>query len=220
MRILIAEDDDALRERLVAVFSRAFYLPETATNGEDAEFLGITEQFDAVVLDLGLPMVDGLTILRRWREAGIDTPVLCLTARDTWRDKVAGLRAGADDYLGKPFEAEELLARIEALIRRTYGRSEPNLRIGPVEIDLARRMVCYNCQDIDLTAMEFRTLHYLAINAGRVVGQEELIQHIYSQDVELASNVVEVIVSRIRKKLFTELITTRRGHGYIVSAEH
>lgn len=216
MRVLIAEDDDALRDRLLAVLNRALYLTDIATDGEEAEYMGLNEAFDAIVLDLGLPVIDGLTVLRRWREAGMKTPVLCLTARDTWRDKVEGLRAGADDYLGKPFESEELLARIEALIRRTHGRAAPHIQIGQIEIDPARRTVRYEGNDVDLTAMEFRALQYLAVNAGRVVSQDELIQHIYSQEVELTSNVVEVIISRIRKKLYPDLVLTRRGHGYLI----
>lgn len=217
MKILVAEDDDALRARIATILKRGYYLAEETDNGEDALFLGEQEQFDVIVLDLGLPVLDGLTVLRRWRERGTTTPVLVLTARDTWRDKVDGLRAGADDYLGKPFEGEELLARIEALIRRAYGRAEPVLNMGRLEIDPAQRVVRFDGANIDLTAMEFRLLHYLVLNAGKVIGQEELIQHIYSQDIELNSNVIEVIVSRLRKKIYQNIIQTKRGHGYVVS---
>lgn len=217
MKILVAEGDDALRARIVTILKRGYYLAEETDNGEEALFLGEQEQFVAIVLDLGLPVLDGLTVLRRWREQRITTPVLVLTARDTWRDKVDGLRAGADDYLGKPFEGEELLARIEALIRRAYGRAEPVLNMGRLEIDPAQRGVRFDGANIDLTAMEFRLLHYLVLNAGKVIGQEELIQHIYSQDIELNSNVIEVIVSRLRKKIYQNIIQTKRGHGYVVS---
>ena len=219
MRILIAEDDDALRVRLTEVMTRALYLVDGTGCGEIARHLGEAECYDAIVLDLGLPVLDGMSILRSWREAGVTAPVLVLTGRDTWRDKVDGLRSGADDYLGKPFESEELLARLEALIRRAHGRATPMLCFAGVELDPAQRIVRCDGHEVALTAMEYRTLHYLGGNAGRVIAQDELIEHIYSQEVELGSNVVEVIVSRIRRKLGAQVIRTRRGHGYLVPVD-
>lgn len=216
MRVLIAEDDDALRKRLVKTFQQALYIVDEAADGLEAQHLGEVEPYDAIVLDLGLPVVDGLTVLERWRAAGISAGVIVLTARDTWREKVIGLRAGADDYLTKPFHSEELLARVEALVRRTHQRAAAILEVGPFSIDPAARRVLRDGEEIELTAQEFRMLQYLALNAGRVVPQDELIQHIYAQEIELNSNVVEVIMSRIRKKLDAPLIETRRGLGYVI----
>jgi two-component system OmpR family response regulator len=218
MRILVAEDDEALRRRLVSILIASSYVIDEAANGEDAEYLGESGDYAAIVLDLGLPGRDGLTVLRHWRAAGVNAPVLVLTARDTWRDRVEGLRSGADDYLGKPFEGEELLARIEALIRRSRGRAGATVRLGEVEIDPARRLVRHRGEDVTLTALEFRTLHYLGANAGRVVSQAELMEHIYSQDAEHGSNVVEVVISRLRRKIAPGVIETRRGLGYVAPA--
>ena len=173
-----------------------------------------TESYDAVVLDLGLPKLDGLTVLQRWRQGGNHVPVLILTSRDTWREKVAGLRAGADDYLAKPFELEELLARMEALLRRATGHSSPVLKSGPVELDTSSARITMNGNPISLTAQEYRALQYLMQNEGKVVSKAELSEHIYEQVIERDSNVIEVLINHLRNKLAPELIRTRRGLGY------
>ncbi len=214
MRILVVEDDPHVARQVEATLAKAGYVVDVAHDGEEGHFLGETEPYDAVVLDLGLPAVDGLTVLRRWREAGRDVPVLVLTARDTWRDTVTGLRAGADDYLSKPFELEELLARIEALIRRAAGHANPVIACGPIRLDTGTGRVTFKDALVELTALEFRTLSYLMHHAGRVISKTELTEHIYGQDFDRDSNVIEVLINRLRKKLAPELITTLRGRGY------
>ena len=216
MRVLVVEDDTELRGRLVRTLERAQYRVDATGDGREAEFMGATEPYDAIVLDLGLPAMDGLTILHCWRAAGIATPVIVLSARSTWRDRVEGLRHGADDYLVKPFQNEELIARVEALIRRTHGWAKPEIELGDIRIDMGRRQVRYRDEDVDLTGLEFRALAYLGMKAGIVVPQAELIEHVYDRDTELGSNVIEVIISRLRKKLHPSAIVTRRGHGYMV----
>lgn len=215
MRVLVVEDEPQLRARLCRALRAAAYVVEEAAEGEDALHLGLTERYAAIVLDLGLPCMDGLSVLRRWREARTETPVLVLTARDSWRDRVEGLRAGADDYLGKPCQTEELLARVEALIRRSFGRAAATVRLGALEIDPAARRIRHRGEEVPLTAMEFRAIHYLGMSAGRVVSQAELMDHIYGAERERDSNVVEVLVSRLRRKIDPGVIETRRGHGYV-----
>jgi len=190
---------------------------EETDNGEDAYDLGASVRYDGIVLDLGLRGTGGITILKQWRADGISTPVLLTRTHDTWRDRVEGLRAGADDYLGKPFESEELIARLETIIRRSHGKSTSRLTVAGLEIDPAACSVRYRGDEIKLTALEFRTLYYLGLNTDRVVSQSELIEHIYDQEIDLGSNVIEVVVSRIRSKLAPQVIHTRRGHGYVVS---
>ncbi len=214
MRILVVEDDRNVARQLEATLRDAGYAVDLAHDGEEGHFLGDTEPYDAVVLDLGLPIVDGLTVLQRWREAGRSMPVLILTARDTWREKVTGLRAGADDYLAKPFELEELLARIEALIRRASGHASAVLECGPVNLDTATRRVTLAGDLVELTGLEFRTLSYLMHHQGEVISKTELTEHIYSQDFDRDSNVIEVLINRLRKKLGASLIRTHRGQGY------
>lgn len=214
MRILVVEDDRHVARQIEAILRESKYVVDVAHDGEEGHFLGDTEPYDAVVLDLGLPVVDGLTVLRRWREDGRRMPVLILTARDTWREKVTGLRAGADDYLAKPFELEELLARIEALIRRSSGHANPVLEYGPVRLDTTTNRVTLNGGLVELTALEFRTLSYLMHHGGKVISKTELTEHIYEQEFDRDSNVIEVLINRLRKKLGADLIKTHRGQGY------
>lgn len=214
MRLLVVEDDEHLARQLEAALRAAGYVVDVARDGEEGHFLGDTEPYDAVVLDLGLPTMDGMSVLRRWRNSGRAMPVLILTARDTWPEKVAGLRAGADDYLAKPFEFEEMLARIETLIRRASGHASPVLACGPVRLDTAAKRVTVDGALVELTALEFRALAYLMHHREKVVSKTELTEHIYSQDFDRDSNVIEVLINRLRKKLGVDLIRTRRGHGY------
>ena len=214
MRILVVEDDTHISRQIKTALDRAGYAVDVAHDGEEGHFLGDTEPYDAVVLDLGLPMMDGLTVLRNWRQDGHSMPVLILTARSTWRDTVAGLREGADDYLKKPFELEELLARIEALIRRSSGNANPLLTCGSVELDTGTNRVLYEGFPVELTALEFRTLSYLMHHKGEVISKTELTEHIYGQDFDRDSNVIEVLINRLRKKLSSQFIKTRRGLGY------
>ena len=208
------EDDQQVARQIEATLRHAGYVIDVAHDGEDGHFLGDTEPYDAVVLDLGLPIVDGLTVLQRWRQEGRNMPVLILTARDTWPEKVTGLRAGADDYLAKPFEPEEMLARLEALIRRASGHASPVLECGPVKLDTNTSRVTLSGAPVALTALEYRTLSYLMHHGAKVVSKTELTEHIYDQDFDRDSNVIEVLINRLRKKLGARLIKTRRGQGY------
>ncbi|HWS05953.1 MAG TPA: response regulator transcription factor [Burkholderiaceae bacterium] len=214
MRILLVEDDATLRAQLRTALIEAAYVVDETDNGRDAHFLGDTEAFDAVVLDLGLPQLDGLSVLRRWRDAGRAMPVLILTARDAWNEKVAGIDAGADDYLTKPFHMEELLARVRALIRRASGQASPVLRCGAVTLDTRSSRVTVDGQPVTLTSHEYKVLDYLMHRPGTVVSRTELTEHIYAQDHDRDSNTIEVFVGRLRKKLPAELIETVRGLGY------
>jgi two-component system OmpR family response regulator len=214
VRILIAEDELVLAEQLSASLRDAGYAVDVAADGERAEFLGRTEGYDAVILDLGLPEMDGLTILRRWREAGLATPVLVLTARGAWHEKVQGIDGGADDYVAKPFQIEEVLARLRALIRRSSGQVTPELRVGAVVLDPRGARVTVDGVAVKLTSHEFRVLSYLMHHRGRIVSQGELTEHIYSQGFDRDSNTVEVFIARLRRKVGGSLIETVRGMGY------
>lgn len=214
MRLLVVEDDPDLSEQLVDALRDAGYAVDLTRDGEEAEFLGETEPYDAVVLDLGLPGVDGMTILERWRDSGRSMPVLILTARDRWSDKVAGIDAGADDYLAKPFRVEELLARLRALIRRSGGFASPVIEIGPISIDTRSSRVTLDGAAVKLTGQEYRLLAYMAHNLGKVVSRTELTEHLYDQDFDLDSNTIEVFVGRLRRKLGADVIETVRGLGY------
>ena len=214
MRILLVEDDPTLRAQLRTGLHEAGYAVDEADNGRDAHFLGDTEAFDAVVLDLGLPVLDGLSVLKRWRSAGRAVPVLILTARDNWSEKVAGIDAGADDYLTKPFHMEELLARLRALIRRAGGLASPLLVCGEVALDTRSGRVSLQGQTVALTSHEYKVLEYLMHRPGAVVSRTELTEHIYARDFERDSNTIEVFVGRLRKKLPPALIETVRGLGY------
>lgn len=216
MRVLVVEDEALLSGQVVAALEEAGYAVDCASDGESAEFLGQTEQYDAVVLDLGLPKVDGLTVLRRWREAGMSVPVLVLTARGSWHETVQGMDGGADDYVAKPFRMEEVLARLRALIRRSSGNAKLEFHCGGVTLDPRLARVTLDGVPVKLTSHEFRVLSYLMHQGGRVVPQSELSEHIYSQDLDRDSNTVEVFVARLRRKLGSAIIETVRGLGYRV----
>lgn len=219
MRVLVVEDEDRIRRDLSVQLKNAGYVVEEAADGEGAWFRGDTEEFDAVVLDLGLPKMDGLQVLKRWRDAGRDMPILILTARGSWTDRVEGIDAGADDYLVKPFRMEEVVARVRALIRRSAGRSSPVLSARGITLDTRRARATVDGQPIPLSPLEFRLLSYLLHHRGRVVSRAELVEHIYHEDVEPDSNALEVLVGRVRRKVGSDVIETRRGHGYLVSTD-
>ena len=219
MRILIVEDESLLASRLATKCAECGYVVDVATDGERADYLASTEAYDAVILDLGLPGIDGLTLLERWRLAGITVPVLVLTARGSWSDKVRGIDGGADDYLTKPFQMEELLARLRALIRRSSGQLTPELRHGGVVLDPRTSQVTLDGQPVKLTSHELRVLSYLMHHRGRVVSQTELVEHIYAQTFDRDSNTVEVFIARLRRKLGASTIETVRGLGYRIGTE-
>lgn len=214
MKVLVVEDEPALSRQLARALRDAGYVVDRAADGPSADFLVQTESYDAVVLDLGLPGLDGLSLLRGWRDAGLGVPVLVLTARASWHEKVIGIDEGADDYVGKPFQIDELLARIRGLIRRATGQVGPALRHGGVVLDTRQSKVTRNGEPIRLTGHEFRVLSYLMHHHGRVVPQTELVEHIYASDADRDSNTVEVFIARLRRKLGPELIHTVRGLGY------
>ncbi len=214
MRLLLVEDEPTLRRQLRQALEGAGYAVDEADNGRDAQFLGDTEAFDVVVLDLGLPVLDGLSVLQRWRAAGRIMPVLILTARDNWSEKVAGIDAGADDYLTKPFHTEELLARLRALIRRASGLASPVLHCGELALDTRSARVTVAGEPVSLTSHEHKLLAYLMHRPGAVVSRTELTEHIYAQDFDRDSNTIEVFIGRLRKKLPAEAIETVRGQGY------
>ena len=214
MRILVVEDDTNLNRQLKEALTEAGYVVDVAFDGEEGHFLGDTEPYDAVVLDIGLPQMDGLSVLEEWRRAGKTTPVLLLTARDRWSDKVQGIDAGADDYVAKPFHMEEVLARLRALVRRAAGHASNEITAGPVRLDARSGRVTVNGQAVKLTSHELRLLSYLMHHKGKVVSRTELTEHLYDQDFDRDSNTIEVFVGRLRKKLPEECIQTVRGLGY------
>ena len=214
MRILIVEDEPTLQTQLAEGVGAAGYAVNTADNGKDAHYIGDTEPYDAVILDLGLPQMDGLSVLRKWRADGRLMPVLILTARDGWHEKVAGIDAGADDYLAKPFHMEELLARLRALIRRAGGHASAELVCGPLSLDTRHSRAVVSGQALTLTSHEYRVLAYLMHHRDEVVSRSDLVEHIYAQDFDRDSNTVEVFIARLRKKLPPGLIETVRGLGY------
>jgi DNA-binding response OmpR family regulator len=216
MRLLLVEDDVRLAEGLVAALAGAGFVVDHETDGEVAWFKGDTESYAAAILDLGLPSMDGLSILRKWRANGQRFPVLILTARGDWNERVEGIDAGADDYLPKPFRMEELLARLRALVRRSAGQASAVLVNGPIVLDTRRMAVTVDGVPIHLSPQEYRLVCYLMQHAGRVVSQLELTEQLYAQDFERESNAVEVLVGRVRRKLGVDLIQTRRGFGYLV----
>lgn len=218
MRVLVVEDEAALCAQLRAALAQAEFAVDVARDGEEALFLGETEPYDAVVLDLGLPQLDGLSVLRRWRAGRHAVPVLILTARGGWAEKVDGLNAGADDYLAKPFAMAELVARINALIRRAHGHARPDIECGALRIDTVAKQVTRAGAPVRLTALEFNLLAYLAHRLGQPVSKTELTEHLYAQDFDRDSNTLEVIVGRLRRKLGEGVIETIRGHGYRLAA--
>jgi DNA-binding response OmpR family regulator len=216
VRLLIVEDDASLAEQLKAELRRAGYAVDHADNGLDGEFLGDTEPYDAVVLDLGLPRRPGLEVLQNWRERGNAVPVIVLTARDAWHERVDGFKAGADDYLGKPFHVEELIARLQAVLRRRHNQANGTLKAEGLTLDEDRQcVVTEGGENISLTAIEFRLLRYFMLHPGRILSQGRLYEHVYEGDAERDSNVIEVYVNRLRGKLGKDLIRTQRGQGYV-----
>jgi two-component system OmpR family response regulator len=216
MRLLVVEDDRDLNRQLVTALEGAGYAVDRAYDGEDGWHLGDTEPYDAVVLDIGLPKRDGVSVLEAWRRSGRTMPVLILTARDRWSDKVQGFDAGADDYVAKPFHMEEILARLRALLRRAAGHATNELVAGPVRLDTRTGRVTVNGTQIKFTSHEYRLLAYLMHHAGRIVPRSEIVEHLYDQDFDRDSNTIEVFVGRLRKKLGVDAIQTVRGLGYLV----
>jgi two-component system, OmpR family, response regulator len=214
MRILVVEDDTNLNRQLKEALTEAGYAVDVAFDGEEGHFLGDTEPYDAVVLDIGLPQMDGLSVLEEWRRAGRVMPVLLLTARDRWSDKVQGIDAGADDYVAKPFHMEEILARLRALVRRAAGHSSNEITAGNVRLDVKAGKVTVDGQAVKLTSHELRLLSYLMHHKGKVISRTELTEHLYDQDFDRDSNTIEVFVGRLRKKLPEDCIQTVRGLGY------
>ncbi|HCL66179.1 MAG TPA: DNA-binding response regulator [Rhizobium sp.] len=218
MRILVVEDDVNLNRQLVEALQEAGYVVDHALDGEEGHFLGETEPYDAVILDIGLPEMDGITVLEKWRAADRTMPVLILTARDRWSDKVAGIDAGADDYVTKPFHVEEVLARIRALIRRAAGHASSEIVCGPVRLDTKSSKATVSGTQLKLTSHEYRLLSYLMHHMGEVVSRTELVEHLYDQDFDRDSNTIEVFVGRLRKKIGLDIIETVRGLGYRMQA--
>ena len=214
MRILVVEDNKEVARQIMTALEQELFVVDVAYDGEEAWFLGDTESYDTVILDLGLPKLDGLSLLEKWRHTGNQVPVLILTSRDTWRQKVNGLRVGADDYMAKPFELEEVLARVEALIRRSSGHANPRLKCGRLELEPLSARVTLDGAPVNLTALEYRALQYLMQKQDCVVSKTELSEHIYTHDLARDSNVIEVLINHLRRKLDPALIETRRGLGY------
>jgi len=217
MRILVVEDDPDLNRQLVSALTDAGYVVDSAKDGEEGHYLGETEPYDAVILDLGLPVLDGVSVLEKWRRNEKKMPVLILTARDRWSDKVQGFDAGADDYVAKPFHMEEVLARVRALLRRSAGHATSEIGCGPLLLDTKSARVTVDGNAIKLTSLEFRLLAYLMHHKGKVVSRTELVEHLYDQDFDRDSNTIEVFVGRLRKKLGVDVLRTIRGMGYCVS---
>lgn len=218
LRVLIVEDETLIAERLAKELTQAGYAVDTAADGERADFLAYSGDYDVVLLDLGLPKIDGLTLLRRWRGAGLRWPVLILTARGSWHEKVEGIDSGADDYVAKPFRIEEVLARVRALIRRASGAASVELHSGALTLDVRSARVTLGGEPVKLTSYEFRILSYLLHHRDRVVPRTELIDHIYAQDFDRDSNTVEVFIARLRRKLGPACVETVRGLGYRIGA--
>ncbi len=217
MRILIVEDEHRIADDIAEAVRACGYIAEISNEGEDAWFRGGTGGYSTIILDLGLPNLDGLTILKRWRNEGLATPIIVLTARGAWAERVDGIDAGADDYLAKPFRMEELMARLRALLRRSVGQVQPVITIGPVSVEPRTMRVTVNGLPAALTPLEYRLISYLSHNLGRVVSQVELSDALYSHDSERNSNAIEALVGRLRKKLKVKLIETKRGFGYRIA---
>jgi two-component system, OmpR family, response regulator len=219
MRILIAEDELRIAEDIRNAVTAGGYVTEIVHDGEEAWFRGSTENYSVIILDIGLPNLDGLTILKRWRQEGLATPVIVLTARGTWAERVEGIDAGADDYLPKPFRMEELMARVRALVRRSAGQVQPVISIGPVSLDPRTRQVAVDGVPVNLTPLEYRLISYLFLNRDRVVSQAELSDALYAHDNDRDSNAIEAVMGRLRRKIKANVIETRRGFGYVAAAE-
>ncbi len=218
MRILVVEDELAIAQNIAESLKTAGLLPEIVGDGEEAWFKGSTEQYAAVVLDLGLPKLDGLTLMKRWRAEGLEFPILVLSARGTWSERVDGIDSGADDYLTKPFQMQELVARLRALLRRASGHANSTLVLGTLEIDLRSRVVTVDGTQITLTPLEYRLVHFLALQKNRVVTQIELAEALYAHDHERDANAIEAVISRLRRKLGSDIIKTKRGFGYFIAS--
>ncbi len=214
MRLLLVEDDPNLQKQIKDALDESGYSVDATSDGEEGHFLGDTEPYDAVILDLGLPKIDGLTVLEKWRKAKKKFPVLILTARDRWSEKVSGFDAGADDYVTKPFQMEELLARVRALIRRAAGHASSDIEYGPVKLDTRANKVFVNGSKIKLTSHEYKIIEYFLHHQDKVISRTELTEHIYDQDFDRDSNTIEVFIGRLRKKLGVDVIKTERGYGY------
>ena len=219
MRALVVEDDPDLNRQLERALTDAGYAVDTARDGEEGFFLGETEPYDVVILDIGLPKMDGISILEQWRRLERKMPVIILTARDRWSDKVAGMDAGADDYVAKPFHMEELLARVRAQVRRASGHARSEIECGPLRLDTKTARVTLDGQTVKLTSHEYRLIAYLLHHKERVVSRTELVEHLYDQDFDRDSNTIEVFIGRLRKKIPGHLIKTVRGLGYRLSDE-
>jgi two-component system, OmpR family, response regulator len=219
VKVLVIEDEDAIAARIMQALAGAGFVAERAREGEDALFRATEEEFAAIVLDLGLPVLDGLSLLRRMRAAGRAAPVLIVSARASWTERVEGIDAGADDYLGKPFRVEELVARVRALVRRAHGHFQAILSVRGIELDTRARTAAVDGVPVALTASEYRLLHLLMQNAGRVLSRQELAEQLYAEHEERDSNTLEVLVGRLRRKVGEEVIRTRRGQGYLIEAE-
>ncbi len=219
VRLLVVEDDDDINRQLVSALSQAGYAVDATNRGEEGHFLGDTEPYDAVILDLGLPDLNGISILEQWRRDDRKMPVLILTARDRWSEKVAGMDAGADDYVTKPFHMEEVLARVRALLRRSTGHAKSEIECGVLALDTKLARLTVDGVPIKLTSHEYRLLSYLMHHSGRVVSRTELVEHLYEQDFDRDSNTIEVFVGRLRKKIPAEMIKTVRGLGYCLSPD-
>ncbi len=220
MRVLVVEDEPALARQLADTLGEAGYAVDCARDGEEGHHLGDTEPYDAVVLDLGLPKLDGVSVLERWRRDGRTMPVLILTARNEWRDKVAGIDAGADDYVTKPFYTEEVLARLRALLRRAAGHASAEITCGALHLDTRTARLTVDGRPVKLTSLEYRLISYMLHHKGRVVSRSELVEHLYDQDFDRDSNTIEVFVGRLRRKLGSDTIRTVRGLGYVLDDPH
>ena len=219
MRVLIVEDETKIADLISDVLEAEGFIPERAEDGEKGWYLGSTENYAAVILDIGLPKLDGLSVLRNWRAEGLDMPVILLTAKSNWNEKVEGIDAGADDYLGKPFQMEELVARLRALLRRTASQKSTILEVGTLKLDLRQMRVSVDGRPLKVTPLEYRLLSYLLHNRGAVISQETLAENIYYRDQEPDSNAVEVLVGRLRRKIGGNVIETRRGFGYLIAED-
>ncbi len=218
MRILVVEDELAIAQNIAESLKTAGLLPEIVGDGEEAWFKGSTEQYAAVILDLGLPKLDGLTLMKRWRAEGLEFPILVLSARGTWSERVDGIDSGADDYVTKPFQMQELVARLRALLRRANGHANSTLVLGTLEIDLRSRVVTVDGTQVTLTPLEYRLVHFLALQKTRVVTQIELAEALYAHDHERDANAIEAVISRLRRKLGSDIIKTKRGFGYFITS--
>ena len=219
MRLLVVEDDPNLQKQIQEALDDAGYIVDAAKDGEEGHYLGDTEPYDAIILDLGLPKIDGLTVLEKWRNSKKKFPVLILTARDRWSEKVSGFDAGADDYLTKPFQMEELLARLRALIRRSAGHATSDIEFGPLKLETKSNKVYVDGKKLKLTSHEYKIIEYFLHHQEKVISRTELTEHIYDQDFDRDSNTIEVFIGRLRKKLGLDIIKTERGYGYRLSLE-